>query len=88
MGDEEPVSQQPPADEEQDQTQQDQTTEESGTDQEEPDKPGTTVYFPAIQVCAKGETRWIEVPAQGQSAEDLKRPAPSLTLGPKQAGGN
>jgi len=53
-----------------------------------PDKPGTTVYFPAIQVCAKGETRWIEVPAQGQSAEDLKRPAPSLTLGPKQAGGD
>jgi len=42
MGDEEPVSQQPPADEEQDQTQQDQTAQEPGTDQEEPDKPGTT----------------------------------------------
>jgi hypothetical protein len=42
MGDEESVSQQPPADEEQDQTQQDQTTGEPGTDEEEPDKPGTT----------------------------------------------
>lgn len=37
MGDEEPVSQQPPVDEEQDQT-----TGEPGTDQEEADKPETT----------------------------------------------
>jgi hypothetical protein len=35
MGDEEPVSQQPPADEEQDQSQQDQTTEEPDTSQQE-----------------------------------------------------
>jgi hypothetical protein len=41
MGDEEPVSQQPPADEEQDQTT-GQTTEEPPTDQEEADKPETT----------------------------------------------
>jgi hypothetical protein len=41
MGDEEPVSQQPPADEEQDQTT-DQTTGEPGTDQEGADKPETT----------------------------------------------
>ena len=53
-----------------------------------PDKPGTTIYFPAVQICAKGETRWIEIPAQGQSSDDLKAPAPSLTLGPKEAGGN
>ena len=37
MGDEEPVSQQPPADEEQDQT-----TGEPGADQEGADKPETT----------------------------------------------
>jgi len=40
MGDEEPVSQQPPADEEQDQTT-GQTTGEPGTDQEGADKPET-----------------------------------------------
>ena len=53
-----------------------------------PDMPGKTIYFPVIQQCAKGETRWIEIPAQGQNADDLKLPAPSLTLGPKQAGGD
>jgi uncharacterized protein YcnI len=53
-----------------------------------PDTPGKTIYFPVIQECAKGESRWIEIPAQGQSADDLKRPAPALTLGPKQAGGD
>jgi uncharacterized protein YcnI len=53
-----------------------------------PDKPGTVIYFPTIQQCAKSETRWIELQAAGQSSEDLKAPAPSLTLGPKEAGGN
>jgi uncharacterized protein YcnI len=53
-----------------------------------PDAPGKTIYFPVIQQCAKGESRWIEIPAQGQNADDLKLPAPSLTLGPKQAGGD
>ena len=53
-----------------------------------PDKPGAVIYFPVIQQCAKGKSRWIEIPAQGQSGEDLKRPAPSLILGPKQAGGD
>jgi uncharacterized protein YcnI len=53
-----------------------------------PDMPGKTIYFPVIQECAKGESRWIEIPAQGQNADDLKRPAPSVTLGPKQAGGD
>jgi len=53
-----------------------------------PDKPGAVIYFPVIQQCAKGESRWIEIPAQGQTGEDLKRPAPALILGPKQAGGD
>jgi periplasmic copper chaperone A len=53
-----------------------------------PDKPGTVLYFPAVQRCAKGVTRWIDIPAQGQSSEDLKEPAPALTLGPKAAGGD
>ena len=51
-----------------------------------PDKPGEILYFPVIQECAKGQTRWIEIPGQGESPEDLKAPAPSLKLGPKKAG--
>jgi uncharacterized protein YcnI len=53
-----------------------------------PDKPGAVIRFPTVQQCAKGVHRWIEIPAQGQDAEELKEPAPSLTLGPKAAGGD
>lgn len=41
---------------------------------------GETVTFPAIQKCEQGETRWIEVPAEGESADDLEAPAPAVTL--------
>jgi periplasmic copper chaperone A len=53
-----------------------------------PDKPGEILYFPVVQECAQGQTRWIEIPAQGENAEELKAPAPSLRLGPKKAGGD
>jgi uncharacterized protein YcnI len=53
-----------------------------------PDTPGAVIYFPTVQICAKGETHWIEIPAQGQSGDDLAHPAPSLTLGPKGSGGD
>ncbi|MGQ0671465.1 MAG: YcnI family copper-binding membrane protein [Hyphomicrobium sp.] len=39
-----------------------------------------TLVFPVVQTCEKGETRWVEVPAAGQSAHDLKSPAASLKL--------
>ena len=42
--------------------------------------PGEVVYFPVIQECEKGETRWIEIPAEGESEEDLESPAPAITL--------
>lgn len=45
-----------------------------------PAEPGETIYFPAIQECAKGETRWIQIPAEGQSPDELDEPAPPLTL--------
>jgi uncharacterized protein YcnI len=51
-----------------------------------PNRPGAMLYFPTVQRCAKGVNRWIDIPAGGQNAEDLKGPAPSLTLGPKTAG--
>ncbi|MGO4715755.1 DUF1775 domain-containing protein [Bradyrhizobium sp. 2TAF24] len=43
-------------------------------------KPGQAIYFPTVQKCAKGEARWIDVPAEQQSPHDLKTPAPQLRL--------
>jgi uncharacterized protein YcnI len=45
-----------------------------------PDAEGTTLVFPAVQTCEKGEAAWIEVPAAGRSADDLELPAPSMTI--------
>lgn len=47
-------------------------------------KPNTTLYFPVVQECEKGVSRWIEIPAEGatHSHED-KSPAPGLKLLPK-----
>jgi uncharacterized protein YcnI len=44
--------------------------------------PGTTLYFPVVQECEKGVSRWIEIPVAGQSHSDLPRPAPGLKLLP------
>lgn len=43
-----------------------------------PNTPGKTVYFPAVQRCAKGVTRWIEIPKKGQ--DEPAHPAPGVTL--------
>ena len=48
-----------------------------------PDAPGKTLYFPVVQECEKGVHRWIEIPAAGQSREDLREPAPLVRLKPK-----
>lgn len=48
-----------------------------------PDRANATLHFPVIQECSSGEHQWIEVPAGGQSARDLKSPAPALMLVPK-----
>lgn len=42
--------------------------------------PDTTIYFPVTQTCEKGEVKWSETPAAGQSPHDLKSPAPPLLL--------
>jgi uncharacterized protein YcnI len=44
------------------------------------DAAGTMLAFPAIQTCEKGETAWSEVPASGQSADDLDHPAPAFEV--------
>jgi uncharacterized protein YcnI len=41
---------------------------------------GDPVYFPAIQVCEKGETAWIQTPAAPGSEEALESPAPAVVL--------
>lgn len=43
-------------------------------------KPGESIYFPTIQKCVRGETRWIQIPAEGESEDDLESPAPALVL--------
>lgn len=41
---------------------------------------GETVYIPVVQECANGAERWIEIPAAGQSANDLRYPAPGVMV--------
>ena len=41
---------------------------------------GESVYFPTIQKCEQGETRWIQIPAEGESEDDLEDPAPAVVL--------
>jgi periplasmic copper chaperone A len=46
-------------------------------------KPNTTLYFPVVQECEQGISRWIEIPQEGKSAHDTKSPAPGVKLMPK-----
>jgi uncharacterized protein YcnI len=43
-------------------------------------KEGDSVYFPTIQRCEQGQTRWIQIPAEGESGEELEEPAPAVVL--------
>ena len=53
-----------------------------------PDAEGEVLAFPTIQTCAKGETAWTQVPADGQDADELESPAPSFTILPASGGGH
>jgi uncharacterized protein YcnI len=48
-------------------------------------KPNTTLYFPVVQECEQGVSRWIDIPAEGSVAHsnDSKSPAPGVKLMPK-----
>ena len=50
-----------------------------------PAAPGP-LYFPAVQTCETGETRWTDIPASGQAWHDVAHPAPVLTITPAEAG--
>lgn len=44
-------------------------------------KPNTTLYFPVVQECEQGVSRWIDIPAEGSShSHDSKSPAPGVKL--------
>lgn len=42
--------------------------------------PGTSVHFPVVQTCEKGEHRWVEIAKAGEDPHALKSPAPALTI--------
>ena len=47
-------------------------------------KPNTMLYFPVVQECEQGVSRWIDIPAQGAGhSHDDKSPAPGVKLMPK-----
>ena len=47
-------------------------------------KPNTTLYFPVVQECEQGVSRWIDIPAPGAGhSHDDKSPAPGVKLMPK-----
>jgi periplasmic copper chaperone A len=49
-------------------------------------KPNTTLYFPVVQECEQGISRWIDIPAEGRGGHDhgaAKSPAPGVKLMPK-----
>ncbi|MBX3576196.1 MAG: YcnI family protein [Rhizobiaceae bacterium] len=50
-------------------------------------KAGNMLYFPVVQECPEGKAeRWIEIPADGQSSDDLELPAPGIKLLEKAGG--
>lgn len=42
---------------------------------------GSMVWFPVVQECANGAERWIEIPAEGQDADDFEMPAAGVKIG-------
>jgi uncharacterized protein YcnI len=44
--------------------------------------PNTTLYFPTVQECEQGISRWIDIPAEGSAdhGHDTKSPAPGVKL--------
>jgi periplasmic copper chaperone A len=41
---------------------------------------GDVLHFPTVQKCEKGAHRWIQIPAEGESGDELESPAPAVVL--------
>lgn len=52
-----------------------------------PDAPRTMLYIPVVQECEDGRYRWIQIPGDGESYEELATPAPRIALGDPPATG-
>ena len=52
-----------------------------------PEKAGK-VYFKVAQICEKGRLDWVEIPADGATAKNLKTPAPVLEVLEKSEAGH
>lgn len=50
--------------------------------------PGTTLYFPVVQTCEKGEHRWVQIPSADKPGENLGEPAPAIKLLPAASKGH
>jgi uncharacterized protein YcnI len=47
-------------------------------------KPNTMLYFPVVQECEQGVSRWIDIPEEGHGPiHEGKSPAPGVKLMPK-----
>jgi uncharacterized protein YcnI len=46
-------------------------------------RPNSTLYFPVVQECEQGISRWIDIPREGSEGHDSKSPAPGVKLMPK-----
>ena len=47
-------------------------------------KPNSMLYFPVVQECEQGVSRWIDIPAEGHGPmHEGKSPAPGIKLMPK-----
>jgi len=47
-------------------------------------KPNTMLYFPVVQECEQGVSRWIDIPEEGHGPmQEGKSPAPGVKLMPK-----
>jgi uncharacterized protein YcnI len=47
-------------------------------------KPDSMLYFPTVQECEQGISRWIDIPAEGGDPHDTGSPAPGVKLMPKR----
>jgi periplasmic copper chaperone A len=43
-------------------------------------QPNTVLYFPTVQECEQGVSRWIDIPADPAHPHDSKWPAPGVKL--------
>lgn len=48
--------------------------------------PGASLYFKVVQECAKGELKWVEIPAAGVNPHSLEAPAALLKIAAETGG--